>query len=63
MALCEVHWSSKIIGKHVGTYVYVPEDTPDNASRPPFRTLYLLHGLSDDYTIWLRRTSIERPAN
>lgn len=25
-------------------------------------TLYLLHGLSDDYTIWLRRTSIERYA-
>src|SRR3712207_8083321 len=25
-------------------------------------TLYLLHGLSDDDTIWLRRTSIERYA-
>lgn len=24
------------------------------------RTLYLLHGLSDDHTIWSRRTSIER---
>ena len=24
--------------------------------------LYLLHGLSDDHTIWLRRTSIERYA-
>ena len=23
-------------------------------------TLYLLHGCSDDHTIWLRRTSIER---
>ncbi len=23
-------------------------------------TLYLLHGLSDDHTIWQRRTSIER---
>ena len=29
---------------------------------PPFATFYLLHGLSDDYTIWLRRTSIERYA-
>jgi S-formylglutathione hydrolase FrmB len=28
------------------------------AADPP--TLYLLHGLSDDDTIWLRRTSIER---
>lgn len=25
-----------------------------------FQTLYLLHGLSDDHTIWQRRTSIER---
>lgn len=57
MALCEVHWSSKVLGKHVGTYVYVPDDV-----KPPFATLYLLHGLSDDYSIWLRRTSIERYA-
>lgn len=27
-----------------------------------FPTLYLLHGLSDDHTIWQRRTSIERYA-
>src|SRR5215208_710854 len=57
MALCELHWFSKIIGKQVGTYVYIP-DAP-----PPFATFYLLHGLSDDYTIWQRRTSIERYAD
>jgi len=57
MALCELHWSSSVLGKHVGTYVYTPDDAPS-----PFATLYLLHGLSDDYTIWLRRTSIERYA-
>ena len=57
MALCDVHWSSQVLGKHVGMYVYVPDDTP-----PPFATFYLLHGLSDDYTIWLRRTSVERYA-
>lgn len=28
----------------------------------PFPVLYLLHGLSDDHTIWQRRTSIERYA-
>jgi S-formylglutathione hydrolase FrmB len=27
---------------------------------PPFPVCYLLHGLSDDHTIWARRTSIER---
>ncbi|MEI6492184.1 MAG: alpha/beta hydrolase family protein [Verrucomicrobiota bacterium] len=26
---------------------------------PPFPTLYLLHGLSDDSTMWLRRTRLE----
>ena len=26
-------------------------------------TLYLLHGLSDDHTIWMRRTSVERYAS
>jgi len=26
----------------------------------PWATLYLLHGLSDDHTMWQRRTSIER---
>ncbi|MCX7045262.1 MAG: alpha/beta hydrolase family protein [Candidatus Sumerlaeota bacterium] len=29
-------------------------------ARDKFPTLYLLHGLSDDHSIWLRRTSIER---
>ncbi len=28
-----------------------------------FKCLYLLHGLSDDQTIWMRRTSIERYAS
>jgi len=34
--------------------------TTGQGSRWP--TLYLLHGLSDDHTVWLRRTSIERYA-
>jgi S-formylglutathione hydrolase FrmB len=32
----------------------------DDDHAPP--VLYLLHGLSDDHTIWMRRTSIERYA-
>ncbi|MEG2003404.1 MAG: alpha/beta hydrolase family protein, partial [Clostridia bacterium] len=28
-----------------------------------YKTLYLLHGMSDDHTIWQRRTSIERYAS
>jgi S-formylglutathione hydrolase FrmB len=33
-----------------------------SGNTPPYPTLYLLHGLSDDHTIWQRRTSIERYA-
>jgi S-formylglutathione hydrolase FrmB len=55
--LCDLHFFSKALAKHVGGYVIVPD-----AGEPPFAAFYLLHGLSDDYTIWLRRTSIERYA-
>ena len=54
MAVCEVHWSSSVLAKKVGMYVILPE-----AGTPPYATYYLLHGLSDDYTMWLRRTRIE----
>ena len=56
MALCEVHWSSAVLAKKVGMYVILPEPA---AGPPPYATFYLLHGLSDDYTVWLRRTRIE----
>jgi S-formylglutathione hydrolase FrmB len=55
MALCELRYFSPALGKQTGCTVIVPE-----VGEPPYPTLYLLHGLSDDYTIWLRRTSIER---
>ena len=35
---------------------------PSGASDAPAKVLYLLHGASDDETIWQRRTSIERYA-
>jgi S-formylglutathione hydrolase FrmB len=54
MSLCDVHWSSSVLAKKVGTYVILPE-----TGAPPFATYYLLHGLSDDYTVWLRRTRVE----
>ncbi len=36
--------------------------TKNSTGEGKFKCLYLLHGLSDDETIWLRRTSIERYA-
>ncbi|HMB95891.1 MAG TPA: alpha/beta hydrolase family protein, partial [Tepidisphaeraceae bacterium] len=54
MSLCEIHWFSKTLRKQVSTMVILPD-----VGKPPFSTFYLLHGLSDDHTIWLRRTRIE----
>lgn len=47
-------------------HVILPQQTKSQigmqsaASSEKHQTLYLLHGLSDDHTIWMRRTSIER---
>ena len=55
MALCEVKFFAQRIQKASQMTVILPD-----AGRGPFPVFYLLHGLSDDHTIWLRRTSIER---
>lgn len=44
-----------MLQKALGTSVILPE-----IGEPPFPVLHLLHGLSDDHTTWLRRTSLER---
>jgi S-formylglutathione hydrolase FrmB len=56
MALCELKFFSKALEKQTAATVILPEGSP----RGPFAAFYLLHGLSDDHTIWQRRTSIER---
>jgi S-formylglutathione hydrolase FrmB len=55
MAFLDYHYYSQALCKQTAAYVLLPE-TGDG----PFPVLYLLHGLSDNHTIWLRRTSIER---
>lgn len=55
MAFCTVNWFSNSIGKCVQANVILPD-----VGKPPFATYYLLHGLSDDYSIWQRRTRIEQ---
>jgi S-formylglutathione hydrolase FrmB len=55
MALCELRYFSNALGKQTAANVILPE-----VGSGPYPVMYLLHGLSDDYTIWLRRTSIER---
>jgi len=64
MALIHCDFHSHVLGLAVSMDVILPQP-PDLASRPAdtrWPTLYLLHGLSDDHTMWQRRTSIERYA-
>ncbi len=56
MSLFHVHYWSPALQKQSGALIIVPD------GEGPFRVVYQLHGLSDDYTIWPRRTSIERYA-
>ncbi|HSV74919.1 MAG TPA: alpha/beta hydrolase family protein [Chthonomonadales bacterium] len=56
MAWCDLHYWSQPLLKQTAAYVLLPESEEPG----PYPVLYLLHGLSDDHTIWMRRTSIER---
>lgn len=66
MALIECKFYSDVLGLSTSMTVILPQQTTtqigmNNVSRGKLHpTLYLLHGLSDDDSIWLRRTSIER---
>lgn len=53
MPLAQVHFKSDTLGKQVAATVLIPS-TPG-----PWASFYLLHGLSDDHTIWQRRTRVE----
>jgi putative tributyrin esterase len=57
MAFSTLHFLSPALSKACSMNVIFPES---RAGSPPFPVFYLLHGLSDDHTIWTRRTSIER---
>ncbi len=68
MALMHVHFFSNILGVNCAMDVIIPErnlgiglsGAAANSPAQHLPVLYLLHGLSDDQTIWQRRTSIER---
>lgn len=71
MALIDCKFFSETLGMCSSMRVILPETTErrigdvgvSHAAHSAFRghpTLYLLHGLSDDETIWTRATSIER---
>ncbi len=56
MAFCELKYFSPALQKATAADIILPEGD----QKGPFATFYLLHGLSDDHTIWQRRTSLER---
>jgi len=62
MALIHCNFFSDVLGLCCSMDVILPQRpvAVGDAAPEPFPTLYLLHGLSDDHTIWQRRTSIER---
>ena len=70
MPLLQVNFHSNALGLACSMNVILPQATgasqigvagaADAAPDRGWPTLYLLHGLSDDHTIWQRRTSIER---
>lgn len=57
MAFATIQYFSRSLSKASAFNIIFPDDP---AKARPWSTFYLLHGLSDDHTIWARRTSIER---
>ena len=68
MAFLQCSFHSDVLGKACNMNVLLPQKVTTQIgmtsadSRPALPVLYLLHGLSDDHSIWMRRTSIERYA-
>ncbi|MGI6337052.1 MAG: alpha/beta hydrolase [Eubacteriales bacterium] len=61
MSLLHVDFFSSALKQAMSMDVLLPErpQYPTPAPRRDYPVLYLLHGLSDDHTIWQRRTRIE----
>lgn len=61
MALLHVQFYSHVLELSVNMNVILPQRLPNETSKK-YPTLYLLHGMHDDYSGWMRKTSIERYA-
>ena len=65
MILNEVNFFSEVLGVRSTMYVLLPQRTlaeTKGKRKPKYRTLYLLHGHSDDHTAWMRWSAIEKHA-
>ncbi|MDL2207014.1 esterase family protein [Eubacteriales bacterium OttesenSCG-928-N13] len=64
MALIRMNFFSESLGMCVPATVILPQRTPEQIQHGNLHpVLWLLHGASDDHSIWTRFTSIERYAN
>ena len=69
MALINLKFYSAMLGKQTEVLVVMPQRSTigeigvnKKSENVKYKCLYLLHGLSDDFSIWSSRTSIERYA-
>lgn len=68
MAYFQMQYHSDALMMQVSVNVILPERATTMIGmaangEDSFKTLYLFHGLSDDHSIWMRRSSIERYAS
>lgn len=59
MFFSDFHFRSEVLGIQTAAYVLLPDEKTLLRSKTPVPVLYLLHGLSDDHTMWLRQTRVE----
>lgn len=63
MIWTDFHFYSQTLGIQTAVYVLLPEHAQmETLGGAKLSTLYLLHGLSDDHTAWLRNTRIAQYA-
>lgn len=69
MAFITIEFLSEILGRQTSIDVIIPQKSTNgeigitnNAKGEKYKTLVLLHGLSDNSRIWMRRTCIDRYA-
>lgn len=68
MAFIQCNFYSNVLGMSSSMNVITPENRENNKfiknhKGDKYPVIFLLHGLSDDHTVWQRKTSIERYVN
>ena len=62
MSLIQLRFFSEELNMFTPVNVILPLPRDSRAQAPALPALYLLHGMGDDYSAWLRKTAVERYA-